>query len=212
MNPPTRAPDAGAPDEMSVLVSRWRHGDETARDALIARLLPELRLLAERALRRLDQAVSLHPSDLVQESVIKLLRSAGDSVDSTHLRALAASIVGKTLIDYQRVRMADKRGRRETDNVSITIMNRLIDAGPAQIDVLALHEAMRKLESASPRAARIVEMRVLGGLTEDEVATVLGVSRPTVSRDWATARLWLMRELRDTGSRAADDTTDLCRE
>ena len=179
-----------------------------SRDALIARLLPELRRLAERALRRLDQAISLHPSDLVQESVIKLLRSGGDSVDSAHLRALAAGIVGKTLIDYQRIRMADKRGRRETDNLSITVMNRLIDSGPSQIDMLALHQAMRKLEGLSPRAARIVEMRVLGGMTEEEVATVLGVSRPTVSRDWATARLWLMREL--SSAAAGDDTADSC--
>lgn len=177
-----------------------------SRDALIGRLLPELRRLAERELRRLDQAVSLHPSDLVQESVIKLLRSGGDSVDSAHLRALAAGIVGTTLIDYQRIRMADKRGRRETGNLSITVMNRLIDSGPSQIDMLALHQAMRKLEGVSARAARIVEMRVLGGMTEEEVATVLGVSRPTVSRDWATARLWLMREL--STAVAGDDMAD----
>lgn len=181
--------------EASVLVQRWRDGDDDARDVLIARMLPQLQALAERALRRLDESVSLHPSDLAQEAVIRLLRSGGNSVDLSHLRALAADIMWKVLIDYQRVRLADKRGRRDTLNVSITIMNKVMGDEMSQIDLLALHQAMEKLEIVSSRAARIVIMRVYGGMSEQEVVDVLGVSRPTVSRDWATAKLWLAREL-----------------
>lgn len=194
----TGAGDSGLGSEASVLVRRWRDGDDDARDVLIARMLPQLQVLAERALRRLDQPVSLHPSDLAQETVVRLLRSGGNSVDSSHLRALAGDIVWKVLIDYQRVRLADKRGRRDTVNVSITVMNKVMGDGMTQIDLLALHQAMEKLETISARAARIVIMRVYGGLSEQEVVDVLGISRPTVSRDWATAKLWLARELSST--------------
>ena len=196
-----------AASELSVLVRRWRAGDEAARDALAARMLPELRLMAERALRRVDRPVSLHPSDLVQESVIKLLREGVDSTSALHLRALAAQIVHATLIDYLRIRNADKRGRRDTDNVSITVMNNIADDGLPHVDLLDIHRAMQALAEESPRAARIVEMRVFGGMTEQEIAEVLGISRPTVSRDWATTKLWLARHL-STCDQRADSRSD----
>lgn len=184
-----------------MLVRRWRGGDEAARDVLAARMLPELRIMAERALRRVDQHVSMHPSDLVQESIIKLLRDGADSNNASHLRALAAQVVHATLVDYLRIRNADKRGRRETDNVSITVMNNLADDGLSHVDLLDIHHAMQALARESPRATQIVEMRVFGGMTEQEIAGVLGVSRPTVSRAWATAKLWLARYLSDIGTR-----------
>lgn len=190
--------------ELSALVLRWREGDANARDLLAARMLPELRLMAERALRRLDRPVSLHPSDLVQESIIKLLREGVDSTSASHLRALAAQIVHMTLIDYLRTRHADKRGRRDTDNVSITVMNNVADDGLPHVDLLDIHRAMQALAEESPRAVRIVEMRVFGGMTEQEAADVLGVSRPTVSRDWATAKLWLARHLSGIGAHGDD--------
>lgn len=104
-------PQHATASEVSMLVQRWRDGDDAARDALAARMLPELRLLAERALRRLDRPVSLHPSDLVQESIIKLLHGGSDSSGTSHLRALAANIVHMTLIDHQRIRYADMGAR-----------------------------------------------------------------------------------------------------
>lgn len=195
-----------ATGETSTLVRRWRSGDDAARDALAARVLPELRLMAERALRRIDRPVSLHPSDLVQESVIKLLREGADANSAAHLRALAAQIVRKTLIDYLRARHADKRGRLDTDNVSITVMNNLVADGLSHVDLLDIHHAMQTLAEESPRAARIVEMRVFGGMTEQEVAQSLGVSRPTVSRDWAVAKLLLARYLSGTYRRDGDDS------
>lgn len=196
MTDPLR-PAALSDDETDIpgMVLRWKNGDGSARDRLAEHLLPELRRLAERELRRLPLAVSLHASDLVQESVIELLRRGADSSDAVHLKALAATIVRTTLIDYLRVRHAGKRGAGEVDNVSIAVLANLGADTPAQVDLVAIHEAMRTLERSSPRAARIVELRVFGGLSEQEVAAVLGVSRPTVSRDWAVSKLWLAREL-----------------
>ncbi len=196
---PDRAPASPAEASgITVLIQRWKHGDAAARDLIAARLLPELRALAERELRKLPQPVSLHASDLVQESVIELLRRGAASGDAAHLKALAANIVRTTLIDYLRTRHAQKRGARDTENVSITVLANLGAEAPAQVDLIAIHEAMQALERSSPRAARIVELRVFGGLSETEIADVLGVSRPTVSRDWATAKLWLARELSGT--------------
>lgn len=182
------------------LLAAWRSGDDRARELLVARLLPELRALAERQLHRLGRVVSMHPSDLVQESIIELLRRGASSKDLMHLRALLASVVRTTLIDYLRLRNAAKRGRNETDIVSISLLNRIAEQPLAQLDLIAVHQAMQALSQHSVRAANIVEMKVFGGMSEQEMAEVLGLSRATVSRDWAAAKLWLARALTDSHS------------
>ncbi len=184
-------------DDISEWIAAWRAGDHSARDRLVTTLLPEVRALSERALRRLAYPVSLHASDLVQESLIELLKRGISSTDALHLRALAASIVRTTLVDYLRVRNAAKRGSSETENISITLLHNLGAGAIDQIDLILIHDAMQGLAKLSERATQIVEMRVFGGLAEHEIASVLGVSRATVARDWATAKLWLARALSD---------------
>lgn len=193
-------------DDIPALIGAWRAGDNVARDRLVAMLIPTIRAFSERELRRLAQPVSLHPSDLAQESAIEFIKRGAASSDAAHLRALAAGIVRTTLIDYLRVRNADRRGKRDTENVSITVLNNLGSDAAAQLDLIAVHDAMQALEQASPRVARIVELRIFGGLAEREIAEVLGVSRPTVTRDWATAKLWLARELSGETSQTAGKT------
>lgn len=187
-------------DAISLLIRAWRGGDTAARDQLVAQLMPGVRAVSERELRRLAQPVSLQPSDLVQESVMELLKRGAASADAAHLRALAAGIVRTTLIDYLRVRNAGRRGRRETSNLSITLLHNLGSDAPGPVDLVAVHDALEAMQQVSPRAARIVELRVFGGLTESEIAVALDVSRPTVSRDWATAKLWLARQLSEVDS------------
>lgn len=185
------SPEEHPSDDLTLLVSRWRQGEGDARDVLVARMLPAIRVLAERALCRLDGPVSLHPSDLAQESVIALLKDGRDANNGLHLRALAARIVRTTLIDYLRVRGAQKRGRHVTDSASISVVNGLVEGGISQLDLFAIHQALQGLEMQSPRAARIVEMRIFAGMTEQEIADVMQLSRPTIARDWAAAKLWL---------------------
>jgi len=206
--------DSHSGESFSRLLDRWRSGDLLARDALVERLMPEIRHLAERELRRLGAHVSLQPGDLVNESLIELLKRGSTAEGSAHLRALSASIVRSVLVDYLRARNAAKRGKAETVNVSITVIGKHRDETLQHLDLLALDQALRQLADHSVRAMKIVEMRFFGGLTETEIANVLGVSRPTVARDWATAKLWLARALsgqtqdEDGVDEPADEDTD----
>ena len=185
----------GASDAVPGLLERWRAGDMLARDALAERVMPEIRQLAERELGRLGGHVSLQPGDLVNESMIELLKRGKDAEGSAHLRALGAAIVRSVLVDYLRSRNAAKRGKAETVNVSISVIQGQRDEALSHLDLLALDQALRQLAEQSVRAMKIVEMRFFGGLAESEIAEVLGISRPTVARDWAMAKLWLARAI-----------------
>ena len=100
--------------------------------------------------------------------------------------------MGQVLGDHPRKRGAAKRG---ADGVRVTLDEQLAGGGEPSLDILALHEALEHYERLDPRGARIVELRVFGGLTVPEAAAHLGVSARTVDGDWAVARMWLAREL-----------------
>lgn len=195
---------SGGSDAVARLLERWRAGDMLARDALAEQVMPEIRQLAERELGRLGGHVSLQPGDLVNESMIELLRRGKVAEGSSHLRALSAAIVRSVLVDYLRSRNATKRGKAETVNVSISVMHGQRDESLSHLDLLALDQALRQLAGHSVRAMKIVEMRFFGGLAESEIADVLGISRPTVARDWAMAKLWLARAISGRTQAAAD--------
>lgn len=183
---------------LSVLIRRWRDGDLQARDRLTEYLLPIMRQLAVRELRRQAQPLSLQVSDLVQDAMIELLKRGCESRDSAHLRALSASVLRTTLVDHLRTRNAQKRGTAHRVHVSLSTVGELPANTTEPVDLLALSNAVDSLNRESPRAAAVVEMRIFGGMTEGEIATALNVSRPTVTRDWVAAKLWLARQLVDT--------------
>jgi RNA polymerase sigma factor (TIGR02999 family) len=113
--------------------------------------------------------------------------------DRAHFFAVAAQTMRRILIDYARARVAEKRGGTQ-DRVSLTAVEGWNPVERNE-DILALDEALAKLEKADLRAARVVELRFFGGLEEAEVAEVLGVSIITVKRDWKVARAWLIGRL-----------------
>jgi RNA polymerase sigma factor (TIGR02999 family) len=112
--------------------------------------------------------------------------------DRAHFFAVAAQTMRRILIDA-RARVADKRGGIQ-QRVSLSAVDGWNPIARSE-DLLALDEVLAKLEKADPRAARVVELRFFGGLSEDEVAEVLGVSAITVKRDWRAARAWLIGRL-----------------
>jgi RNA polymerase sigma factor (TIGR02999 family) len=162
-----------------------------------SRLLPlvydELRALAARYMRRERCGHTLQPTALVHEAYLRLVHGARVEVrDRTHFYALAASQMRRILVEYARARGARKRGggaRR------VTLDDRNAVSPNGVLDMLALEEALEKLDERSPRQCRVVELRFFGGLSVAQTAQLLETSASTVKDDWRVAKAWLAREL-----------------
>jgi RNA polymerase sigma factor (TIGR02999 family) len=171
----------------------WRRGDEKARDELFALVYHELRNIARHYLRLERPGHTLQPTALVHELYLRL--GASEAVvwqNRAHFFAVAAHTLRHVLVDSARARMAGKRGGSKV-KISLTSANGLVE--PRDEDLLSVHEALDRLAELEPRAARVVELRFFGGLSEPEVAEVLDISDTTVKRDWKVARAWLMTHL-----------------
>ena len=186
-------------DTVTDLIARWSAGDREAFDALVPLVNAELRRIAARHFRRERADHTLQPTALVHEVYVRLVGSAPRGLaNRAHLLAVASRLMRQLLIDHARKRDAGRRGggavRTELPDIA---------AAPQDpVDVIALNDALVRLAALDPRQAQIVELRCFGGLELDEIAEVVGVSRRTVTREWATARLWLHRELQSDAGRA----------
>ncbi len=167
--------------------------DPTQAQELLLLVYDDLRALAARQLRREGAGHTLQPTALVHEAYLRL--AGGRPVDwegRSHFYRIAARAMRQVLVDEARKRKASKRGgawRR------ITLEPELVSDESDTTDVLALHEALVRLGELDPALERLVELRFFTGLTLDETASSLGVSRRKAAKDWAAARLWLSREL-----------------
>lgn len=172
------------PTQTQVLLTRWREGDGSARDQLIARLHPELEKIAVARLRG-ERNCSLSTGDLVNDAILRLI-STGDIAfaDRSHVLALAAKVMRQILIDRARRMATDKR-----DHVRVEL-NTQVDGGQ-KFDVIQLETALVRLGAIDPQLMEIVEMRYFGGMTLPDVAGVLELSEATVLRRWQSARAWL---------------------
>jgi RNA polymerase sigma factor (TIGR02999 family) len=164
-------------------------------DHLFSLAYEELRRLAAQV-RRGDPSQTLNPTALVNEAYLKLARSPELRFESAlHFKRVAARAMRQILVEAARRRGAAKRG----SGIGHVTLDPTIDAGLGPTaEVLALEDALGDLEQASPRQARVVELRFFGGLDLAETAVALEVSEATVSRDWRAARAWLSSELRQT--------------
>jgi len=160
---------------------------------LLAAVYEELRSVAASYLQRESPGHTLQPTALVHEAWVRLAEL--DRIrwrDRTHFFVAASGAIRRVLVDHARSRSAAKRGggrRRFT----LDDADGVADSGV--IDLLALDEALGRLDANSPRKRKVVELRFFGGLTVQETAKALGVGTTTVEDDWAFARAWLKREL-----------------
>ena len=137
---------------------------------------------------------SLQATALVNEAYLRLINAKDVAWhDRAHFLAVAARVMRRILVDHARARHYQKRGG---DAVRVTLDEALVVASEPVQDVVAIDEALTALAAVDARKSQVVEMRFFGGLTIEETAEALQVSRDTVSRDWKMAKLWLLRELR----------------
>ncbi|HVH35607.1 MAG TPA: ECF-type sigma factor [Tahibacter sp.] len=185
-----------APD-ITALLGRWRDGDQEAGNALFDAIYPLLREIARKQLHG-QQDLTLDPTDLVHETYARLCRNASiDFQDRGHFFAVAARAARHFVVDYVRSRDADKRGNGlpfvDLENVADEVSDNRIDLG---VDWLAVHAALNELERKDSHSARVVELKFFSGLTTEEIADAVGVSRASVVREWRFARAWLAGRLR----------------
>ena len=179
------------------------HPRESADDAFEA-VYAELRRLAGAWWRSRSGGDTLQPTALVHEAYMKLAGGASAKWnDEEHFRAIAARAMRQALVSHARAKSREKRGG-DWDRVTLSGIG--TDPGVREFDVLAMDDALSTLETLNERHARVVELRFFAGLTEPEVARVLGVSERTVQSDWRAARAWLRHRL--SGERADPGSTD----
>jgi len=181
--------------DVTRLLAAIAGGDRAAWEELLPLVYERLRAIARRQLRGEREGHTLTTTDLVHEAYFTLVRVDGVGwADRAHFLGVAARAMRRVLIDHARTRATQKRGGRP-DRATLDI-----DALPARMpdeQILALDEALRRLEERSERYGRIVECRFFAGMSIEETATALGISPSTVKRDWLVARAWLHRELSD---------------
>ena len=175
------------------LLQAWRHGDQQARDALLVLVHRELRRQAAGYLRRERRDHTLQPTALVHEAYLRLVGQAHVPWQNrAQFYGLAAQMMRRILVDHARRHRAAKRPGAA---VQVTLDDGMQRIEPRSAELLDLDAALSDLMAHDPRRGQIVEMRYFGGLSEQEVADMLGVSRQTVTRDWQLAKAWLRRRL-----------------
>jgi len=184
--------ESSSRQNITELLRAWRDGDDGAFEELVPLVYDELRRLARAQMRREPQDHTLQPTGLVHEAYVRLVGADLDWQDRNHFLSVAARAMRRVLIDHARRKRAERRGG---DLLRVTLSRGPTADSGETVDVMALHEALERLEAYDARQARTVELHFFGGLTQPEIAQVAGLSLATVERDLRHARAWLRREL-----------------
>jgi RNA polymerase sigma-70 factor, ECF subfamily len=175
------------------LLVQWSKGDRGALDALVPLVYDELRRLAQVYLGREKRGHTLSSTALVHEAYLRLVRQEDVSWQNrAHFFAVAARMMRRILVDHARKHNYAKRGGGA---MTLSLDETVAPAKERELDLVALDEALETLAKLDERQCRMVELRFFGGLSIEETSEVLGVSAPTVKREWASARAWLYREI-----------------
>jgi len=179
--------------EVTRLLVDLRKGNKEAESQLLVLLYDELRRLAAGYLRRERPDHTLQPTALINETYLRIVNQAEQNWENrAHFLGICAHIMREILVDHARQRNAAKRGGKEKplplEAFALPSMSR-------PLEFVALDEALSRLEAFDPRQSQVVEMRFFGGMSEEEISHVLGVSVRTIKRDWNVARAWLYSEM-----------------
>ena len=179
---------------VTALLQQWNKGNSDVADELLPLVYDELRRRAAAYMRRERNDHTLQPTALVHEAYMKLAgqRNANFN-DREHFYAIASQVMRRILVDHAKSRHRQKRGGPH-ENLPLEEAL-LAGADAANIDLIALDEALSRLAKIDPEQERLVELRYFGGLSLEDAAKALGVSRATAAREWQVAKAWLHREM-----------------
>lgn len=182
--------------QVTSLLSAVGQGERDALGQLYALLYPELRRLAHARVRRSGDMTLLDTTSLVHESFLRFEKSGAVKMgDRSQFMAYAAQVMRSVVVDLVRRRQSERRGG-DAVHVEFDEAHAAAAADPRESEVLRVHESLEELAAIDARLVRVVEMRYFSGMTEPEVAEVLGLTVRTVARDWEKARLFLHACLR----------------
>jgi RNA polymerase sigma factor (TIGR02999 family) len=181
-----------SPGDFTVLLHRWRDGDESARDTLMELAYEQLHALARRFLGSERQGHTLQPTELVNEAFLRLAGSNPSLKDRIHFFAVAANVTRRVLVDHARAR---RRGKRGGGAIPVILDETMAVTDDNFARMVEIDEALDRLAALDERKARLVELVFFGGLTKEETAEATGLSPATVFRELKFAKAWLAKEL-----------------
>jgi len=178
--------------QVTQLLRAMADGDEKAAEDLLPLVYSELHRLARGYMRRERPDHTLQATALINEAYLRLAHEDADWKSREHFIGVAANVMRRVLVDYARAHKAEQRG----GGLKRVEMQDDLAISPGRIDEIAsLDDALKRLEIQNARQARIVELRYFGGLSVEEISSLLKMSPRSVKRDWALARVWLFRDL-----------------
>jgi RNA polymerase sigma factor (TIGR02999 family) len=187
-------------EQITEVLRAWEQGDDGALERLLPLVYADLRAIAARQLVSERPGHTLQPTAVVNEAYLRLRGLGGVPWhDRTHFFAIASTIMRRLLVDHARAKMAQKRGSDAPRVVIDEMRHEGIHSSMDAAELIDLDRALHELAAASPRLAKLVELRFFSGLGIDEASSLLGCSPRTAKRDWAFARAWLLNRL-STGS------------
>jgi RNA polymerase sigma factor (TIGR02999 family) len=182
--------------EVTKLLKAWAGGDSAAQERLIPLVYKELRYLARHYRNKSGAGETLRTTALVHEAYMRLVGIRGvDWRDRVHFFAISAQLMRRILVDSARARGAMKRGGNAAWVADLNPDDVPAPDSVRAMELIELDDALTSLSQLDPRRARVIELRVFGGLTNEELAEVLGLSSQSVRRDWKLAKAWLLREM-----------------
>jgi RNA polymerase sigma factor (TIGR02999 family) len=181
-------------EDITQLLLDWNNGDEEARNELMPRVEKELRLIANRYLRKERKDHTLQATALINEAYIRLVDQKNVQWQNrAHFFGIAAQMMRRILVDHARSRVVARRGGGEWHKISLDKALNLPE--DKDQDLVALDDALNSLAEIDPQKSKVVELRFFGGLTIEETAEFLNVSPDTVKAQWKMAKAWLYREI-----------------
>ena len=188
-----RSGEVNSQGAVTSLLAAWSKGDQNALNELMPLVYNELHRIARRAWNWQNQGNTLQPTALINEAFLKLAGAGNTSFENRcHFIAVACTAMRQILVNHARSRRAAKRG---SGGVTLSLDDVQVAVNQEAMEVMALHEALERLQTIDARKSKVVEMRYFGGLSIEETAEALGLSVVTVNRDWRLARTWLIREM-----------------
>jgi RNA polymerase sigma factor (TIGR02999 family) len=179
--------------QVTILLQAMNRGDKSAADQLLPLVYSELHRLAKGYMSRERRDHTLQPTALINQAYLRIAQQENvEWQNHAHFIGFAANVMRRVLVDHARERNAAMRGGKQ---IRVDLDEGLAVSKERSAEILLLEDALTRLEQLNPRQAKVVEMRYFGGLSVEEVASVLGIASRSVKRDWALARMWLFEEI-----------------